>query len=503
MRKGLVFKKGIIFALATAVVTSPASVMGVSGWGVMNAKAEETTTEKIPEYLLMGSTRLIDNGEFQDDGVSGNDDTIYQGTNWYYDITRNQLVLENASISGNITIQNGDLSIMLSGTNTMRSDMVIQSILTESGIVPTLEINGNNHNGSLSCGSISVADLGSNNNNLKINNATLDSYSKVMNICKIQDVFEFVDKYNKKFNINLDINKLINDGIIDFDSLEYEKMVSERRDECVELNGQCCSDGNSIIVKNYGSLSDAVTLIHELSHYKDIPDKSNETRFWFTEALAITEELIAVDELNDIDLKEGIIYVKHNVYDKLKDEKGRWYIGGTKTPTGTRKIYICQTLLNALKNYKKKQTHLKHLYGSNYKYYHLEDVKNEYGKVVEQRIVANENNVLTFDTVNLVFTREDGTYVGTDLTKYPFKIIHEELGIKKCRFYDLRGSYATRILTNGVEIRDVADILGHRNIETTENYYISSTEDSRKRANSVFEEITQSSIINEIIKYKV
>lgn len=35
-------------------------------------------------------------------------------------------------------------------------------------------------------------------NNLKINNATLDSYSKVMNICKIQDVFEFVDKYNKK-----------------------------------------------------------------------------------------------------------------------------------------------------------------------------------------------------------------------------------------------------------------------------------------------------------------
>ena len=50
MRKGLVFKKGIIFALAAAVVTSPAPVMGVSGWGVMNAKAEETTTEKIPKY---------------------------------------------------------------------------------------------------------------------------------------------------------------------------------------------------------------------------------------------------------------------------------------------------------------------------------------------------------------------------------------------------------------------------------------------------------------------
>lgn len=177
MRKGLVFKKGIIFALAAAVVTSPAPVMSVSGWGVMTAKAEETTTEKIPKYLLMGSTKIIDNGKFQDDGVSGNDDTIYQGTNWYYDITRNQLVLENASISGNITIQNGDLSIMLSGTNTMRSDMIIQSILTESGIVPTLEINGNNHNGSLSCGKISADDLGSNNNNnnIKIIGATLET----------------------------------------------------------------------------------------------------------------------------------------------------------------------------------------------------------------------------------------------------------------------------------------------------------------------------------------
>ena len=176
MRKGLVFKKGIIIALAAAVVTSPAPVMGVNGWGAMTAKAEETTTEKIPKYLLMGSTKIIDNGKFQDDGVSGNDDTIYQGTNWYYDITRNQLVLENASISGNITIQNGDLSIMLSGTNTMRSDMIIQSILTESGIVPTLEINGNNHNGSLSCGKISADDLGSNNNNnIKIIGATLET----------------------------------------------------------------------------------------------------------------------------------------------------------------------------------------------------------------------------------------------------------------------------------------------------------------------------------------
>ena len=79
---------------------------------------------------------------------------------------------------------------------------------------------------------------------------------------------------------------------------------------------------------------------------------------------------------------------------------------------------------------------------------------------------------------------------------------YNELGIKNCRFYDLRGSYATRILKNGVEIRDVADILGHKNIETTENYYISSSTESRKEANDIFEKLIHSEVIDRISNYK-
>ena len=243
MRKGLVFKKGIIFALAAAVVTSPAPVMGVSGWGVMNAKAEETTTEKIPKYLLMGSTRLIDNGELQDDGVSGNDDTIYQGTNWYYDITRNQLALENAYISGNITIQNGDLSIMLSGTNTMRSDMVIQSILTESGIVPTLEINGNNQNESLSCGKISADDLGSNNNNIKIIGATLEtSQIECSGSLTIENSHVVANEEDHS-------NVISGDKINIVDSYVEAKATTERYEgEVIRSNQQINVSGSQIVV---------------------------------------------------------------------------------------------------------------------------------------------------------------------------------------------------------------------------------------------------------------
>jgi integrase len=86
----------------------------------------------------------------------------------------------------------------------------------------------------------------------------------------------------------------------------------------------------------------------------------------------------------------------------------------------------------------------------------------------------------------MVFTRRDGRYSGTDVIKYPFKIIRNELGIK-ARFYDLRGSFATTSLRNGCEIKDIAEVLGHTRIETTEKYYISSTDNDKIKVTKSFE----------------
>ncbi len=57
-----------------------------------------------------------------------------------------------------------------------------------------------------------------------------------------------------------------------------------------------------------------------------------------------------------------LINIEHNIYDKPKDDKGRWFIGTTKTQTGTRKVHISQTLKIALQNYKNKQDYLKKIY---------------------------------------------------------------------------------------------------------------------------------------------
>ena len=115
-------KRGIRRKLAGAMAALMVlSAVNVSGWGVMNAKAEETTgitlAENAPQYLYAGdgtTIAVIWDGKLQDDGKD-NKNTIYQGNGWYYDGEENQLVLQGVSIT-NLSCDR-DLSILLSGTN--------------------------------------------------------------------------------------------------------------------------------------------------------------------------------------------------------------------------------------------------------------------------------------------------------------------------------------------------------------------------------------------------
>ena len=184
---------------------------------------------------------------------------------------------------------------------------------------------------------------------------------------------------------------------------------------------------------------------------------------------------------DDIDLDNRIIKINKTVYSKDQEEKGRWYLGTTKTMGSQRDVYICDTLYNILLDYKNTQDNYKKQYAKKYKRYVLEEVKNKYGKLVEYKIVESNSRR---NKVDMVFTRKNGAYSGTNIVKYPFKIIHHELGIK-CRFYDLRGSFATKTLRKGCEIKDISKVLGHSRIETTENYYINCTKDNLKDVRKV------------------
>lgn len=151
------------------------SAVDVSGWGVMNAKAEETAeitlAENAPQYLYVGdgtTIAVIWDGKLQDDGKD-NKNTIYQGNGWYYDGEENQLVLQGVSIT-NLSCDR-DLSILLSGTNNVEQYIQIEPGNSENE--HTLTIKSDN-NGSLICESI-LAGSTRKPRNLSIMGATVET----------------------------------------------------------------------------------------------------------------------------------------------------------------------------------------------------------------------------------------------------------------------------------------------------------------------------------------
>ncbi len=185
----------------------------------------------------------------------------------------------------------------------------------------------------------------------------------------------------------------------------------------------------------------------------------------------------------DIDFENKTLRVDRNIL--KKNQKGGtkkrhisgnsttvWYLGTCKTKSSYRTIDIGDTLVNALKDYKKEQEKHKEEYGDCYMKHYAKEVVNEYTNKKEIKIVnAYAEIEVALPELNLVFLKNNGVFEGTDSVKYPFKVIHYELGIP-CRFHDFRDTHATRLIEAGADIKAVSKRLGHSTIKTTYDIYV-------------------------------
>lgn len=189
---------------------------------------------------------------------------------------------------------------------------------------------------------------------------------------------------------------------------------------------------------------------------------------------------------DDIDFDNKTITVNKNVLKKNQAgaTHGRhisgkattvWYFGTCKTQGSYRTIEIGDSLVNALKEYKEEQEKDKIEYGDLYMKHYLKETKNYYNNKPEYKILnAYAELEIALKEVNLVFVKHNGVFEGTDTCKYPFKVIHYELGIP-CRFHDFRDTHATRLIEAGADIKAVSKRLGHSNIRTTYEIYVKVT----------------------------
>ena len=188
----------------------------------------------------------------------------------------------------------------------------------------------------------------------------------------------------------------------------------------------------------------------------------------------------------DIDFEKKTLRVDRNILKKNQagGTKKRhisgnsttvWYFGTCKTPSSYRTIEIGDTLVNALKEYKKEQEENQKQYGDCYMKHYAKEVVNPYNGQKEIKIInAIAEIEVALPEVHLVFVKKNGIFEGTDTCKYPFKVIHYELGIP-CRFHDFRDTHATRLIESGADIKAVAKRLGHKNINVTYDIYVKVT----------------------------
>ena len=201
----------------------------------------------------------------------------------------------------------------------------------------------------------------------------------------------------------------------------------------------------------------------------------------------------------DIDLKRKTLRVARNIVKKNQGggTKGRhiegnsttvWYLGTCKTLSSYRTIDIGDTLVEALKEFKKEQEIFKEQYGNMYIKHYTKEVVNPYNNKKETKVVSVLSEIdVALPEIHLVFLKNNGAFEGTDTMKYPFKVIHYELGIS-CRFHDFRDTHATRLIEQGADIKAVSKRLGHSSIQTTYNIYVKVTEKMEQSVVNIFEE---------------
>jgi integrase len=191
--------------------------------------------------------------------------------------------------------------------------------------------------------------------------------------------------------------------------------------------------------------------------------------------------------------------IKKNQFGKIKKytpTKGHssetWFYGTCKNPQSRRTISIGDTLIKALKEYKKEQEEYKKYYKDEYLKHYEKKVLNEYTKREEIKIVDAEAELdVNLPEAKLIFVKPNGQFRGVETCRHAYKIINYELKIPS-RFHDFRDTHATRLIEQGADIKAVSKRLGHSTIMTTYNIYVRVTEKMETDTVDKFESYTNS-----------
>lgn len=104
------------------------------------------------------------------------------------------------------------------------------------------------------------------------------------------------------------------------------------------------------------------------------------------------------------------------------------------------------------------------------------------------KFIGQHSPGLELTSLQFVCTKPLGELLTTQTLKWCNKLVHHELPeLEHFHFHELRHTYASTLVLNGADIKDVQELMGHSDIRITLNTYAHTTSQSRKSAVAIFE----------------
>lgn len=181
----------------------------------------------------------------------------------------------------------------------------------------------------------------------------------------------------------------------------------------------------------------------------------------------------------DIDLEEQYLTVRRSIcYNNVRK---RTVIGPTKRKK-IRTVDFCDTLAEILRAAKQEQKKNKQQYGEMYRQNYYVSVKEKNRTYYEvYALPISESVSESHNEVSLVCLRQDGAYEAPATVSCLCRAMRKRIdGFENFHFHLFRHTYTSKLLANGAAPKDVQELLGHNDINTTLNVYAHATRESKR-----------------------
>jgi integrase len=190
---------------------------------------------------------------------------------------------------------------------------------------------------------------------------------------------------------------------------------------------------------------------------------AEEHRMWALIVVALATgmrrgELMGV-KWNDVDFEARTLIVRRTVLYYTMDSVTKYRIHEPKTASGRRTIHLPEFAIEALKKHRIEQ--------------------------IEARMQVGAS----WAGLDLVFCNKVGSYWYPNVLLDAFHQLTEQAGLGHLRFHDLRHSAATILLTMGVPVKVVQEILGHSSADITYRVYAHATGGMHQEAMEEYNEL--------------